>query len=85
EFEALLADCLDPPAATALFSRLLEETSRNEEEPARDAAMIFAGIVDMACRSLAFGFVRITDRPAQHTAKSRLTVLFKTLLAGLLF
>ncbi|MBY5313214.1 helix-turn-helix domain-containing protein [Rhizobium leguminosarum] len=42
EFEARLADCLALPAATALFSRLLEETARNEEEPARDAAMIFA-------------------------------------------
>jgi AraC-like DNA-binding protein len=42
EFEARLADCPDPLAATALFSRLLEETARDEEEPARDAAMIFA-------------------------------------------
>lgn len=31
-----------PSAATALFSRLLEETARDDEEPARDAAMIFA-------------------------------------------
>ncbi|MBY5327043.1 helix-turn-helix domain-containing protein [Rhizobium leguminosarum] len=42
EFEARLADCPDPSAATALFSRLLEGTARDAEEPARDAAMIFA-------------------------------------------
>ncbi|MGO6737805.1 helix-turn-helix domain-containing protein [Rhizobium ruizarguesonis] len=42
EFEARLADCPDPSAATALFGRLLEEAARDEEEPAREAAVIFA-------------------------------------------
>ncbi|WP_184457879.1 helix-turn-helix domain-containing protein [Rhizobium aethiopicum] len=41
EFEARLRDCPEP-AAVMLFGRLLEEAARNEEEPARDAAMIFA-------------------------------------------
>ncbi|MGG7579429.1 helix-turn-helix domain-containing protein [Rhizobium sp. YTUHZ045] len=42
EFEARLQDCQNPAAAATLFGRLLEEAARNEEEPARDAAMIFA-------------------------------------------
>lgn len=42
EFEARLADCPDPSVARALFSRLLEEAARDEQEPARDAAVIFA-------------------------------------------
>ncbi|KZS52364.1 AraC family transcriptional regulator [Rhizobium anhuiense] len=42
EFEARLGDCPNPSAAMALFSRLLEEAARHEEEPARDAAVIFA-------------------------------------------
>ncbi|MEI1249511.1 helix-turn-helix domain-containing protein [Rhizobium aouanii] len=42
EFEARLANCPDPSAAMALFGRLLEGTACDAEEPARDAAMIFA-------------------------------------------
>ncbi|MBB4440511.1 MULTISPECIES: helix-turn-helix domain-containing protein [Rhizobium] len=42
EFEARLANCPAPSDAAALFGRLLEETARDAEEPARDAAMIFA-------------------------------------------
>ncbi|MDC7742024.1 helix-turn-helix domain-containing protein [Rhizobium binxianense] len=42
EFEARLGDCPDPSTAMALFGRLLEKAAGDEEEPARDAAMIFA-------------------------------------------
>ncbi|MBX4897561.1 helix-turn-helix domain-containing protein [Rhizobium bangladeshense] len=42
DFEARLRDCPDPAAAASMFGRLLEEAARNEEEPARDAAVIFA-------------------------------------------
>ncbi|MBX5219852.1 helix-turn-helix domain-containing protein [Rhizobium sp. NLR8a] len=42
DFEARLQDCPEPEAAATLFGRLLEEATRDEEEPARDAAMIFA-------------------------------------------
>ncbi|PDT37819.1 AraC family transcriptional regulator [Rhizobium sp. M10] len=42
EFEARLADCRDAADAMALFARLLEEAAREEEEPAPDAAVIFA-------------------------------------------
>jgi AraC-like DNA-binding protein len=61
EFEARLADCPDPSAATVLFGRLLEEAARDEEEPAREAAVIFAaadsrhpasGLLDMSERQL---------------------------------
>ncbi|OHV22060.1 MULTISPECIES: helix-turn-helix domain-containing protein [Rhizobium] len=42
EFEARLGDCPDPSNAMALFARLLEEAARDTDEPARDAAVIFA-------------------------------------------
>ena len=42
EYEARLRDCSDPAVAGALFGRLLEEATRDEEEPPRDAAVIFA-------------------------------------------
>ncbi|MDR9771502.1 helix-turn-helix domain-containing protein [Rhizobium hidalgonense] len=42
EFEARLGDCPDPSAAMALFRRLLEEAASDEEDPAQDAAVIFA-------------------------------------------
>ncbi|SCB56334.1 AraC-type DNA-binding protein [Rhizobium aethiopicum] len=42
EFEARLRDCPDPETAAALFGRLLEEAACDEDEPARDAALIFA-------------------------------------------
>ncbi|MFS8148876.1 helix-turn-helix domain-containing protein [Rhizobium sp. BR 249] len=42
EFEARLRDCPEPTADVALFGRLLEEAARHEEEPDRDAAVIFA-------------------------------------------
>lgn len=42
EFEARLGDCPDASAAMALYGRLLEEATRDEAEPAPDAAVIFA-------------------------------------------
>ncbi|WHO71091.1 helix-turn-helix domain-containing protein [Rhizobium sp. BT03] len=42
EFEARLGDCPHPSDTMALFARLLEEAVRDAEEPARDAAVIFA-------------------------------------------
>ncbi|ACE91523.1 probable transcriptional regulator protein, AraC family [Rhizobium etli CIAT 652] len=50
DFEARLQDCPDAADAMVLFARLLEEAARGEEEPAADAAVIFAA-ADSGCPS----------------------------------
>ncbi|WP_088673679.1 helix-turn-helix domain-containing protein [Rhizobium sp. R339] len=61
-FEARLRDCPDPSAARALFGRLLEEATRDEEEPPRDAAVIFAAADSGHPASGLFGRLGMSER-----------------------
>ncbi|MBX5161162.1 AraC family transcriptional regulator [Rhizobium sp. NZLR3b] len=62
EFEARLGECRDPSVAMALFGRLLEEAIRDEDEPARDAAIIFTAADSGRPASGLFGRLGMSER-----------------------
>ncbi|NEJ72435.1 helix-turn-helix domain-containing protein [Rhizobium phaseoli] len=79
EFEARLGDCRGPSAAMALFGRLLEEAIRDEDEPARDAAIIFAAADSGRPVSGPFGRLGMSERQLRRRCHHHFGYGVKTL------
>ncbi|WP_064682401.1 helix-turn-helix domain-containing protein [Rhizobium bangladeshense] len=79
EFEARLEDCRDAADAMSLFARLLEEAAREEEEPAPDAAVIFAAAESGCCPSGLLHRLDISERQLRRRCHQHFGYGAKTL------